>query len=319
VEIAARSAPAVAGYRHDALFHADERELLATAVPFVRAGLRAGDAVVLMCDEATACALADAVGGDKRLAHLPRAEAYRRTPAVIGGYRDLVQRAMAEGAGRMRLIGDVDLGIPADEAEWGRYEAVCNAALAALPLWSLCLYDTARLPAGVLAAGRSTHPHLVDSGGRAPNPDFVTPVDYLRRSAAMDAEPVEAGPADLHRERLVRHDLEVVRRAVHGLLSASAATPATVDGFVVAVSEIMSNALQHGRPPVTVDVWSTPDRSVCVVSDAGDGFDDPLAGYLTPDPPGADGLGLHAARHLCDRVSFERSGDRFEVRLAVGH
>lgn len=147
--------PATSRYRHDALFHATDDDLVASAVPFLRAGLDAGDVVVLMCDARTTDTLASAVGDGAAIGHLPRADSYRRTAAVIAGYRRVVDRAVAGGASRVRLVGDVDLGVPPDEEEWGRYEAVCNAALAALPVWSLCLYDTGRLTADVVAAGRS--------------------------------------------------------------------------------------------------------------------------------------------------------------------
>jgi anti-sigma regulatory factor (Ser/Thr protein kinase) len=306
-------------YRHDVLFHATEDDLLAAAVPFLRAGLDAGDAVVLMCDGPVVEVLTGAAGGDDGIGYLPRAASYRRTPAVIAECQELITRAMADGATQVRLVGDVDLGVPADVAEWGRYEAVCNAALAALPVWSLCLYDTARLPAGVVSAGRATHPHLVDGGGRAANPDYLEPVEYLRRSASVGAEAIEAGPADVHRGRFQRAELDRVRRDVHRTMADRGVPTATIESFVVAMNEVVSNALQHGRPPVSLDVWSTPDRSVCVVSDSGPGFDDPLAGYVAPSLRGAGGLGLYLTRHLCDRVSFERGAGRFTVRVAVGH
>jgi anti-sigma regulatory factor (Ser/Thr protein kinase) len=310
--------PSALRYRHDALFHATDDDLVASAVPFLRAGLDAGDAVVLMCDAPTTDKLTSAVGDSAAIGHLPRADSYRRTTAVIAGFCRVVDRAVADGASRVRLVGDVDLGVPADEEEWGRYEAVCNAALAALPVWSLCLYDTARLPASVVTAGRSTHPYLLNGTQRTHNAGFVEPVEYLRRSAPTGVDPVEADAADVNYPDLGRDDLGRLRGEVQRVMADRGASATTIDGFTVAINEVVANALQHGLQPVSVGVWSTPKRTMCVVSDSGPGFDNPLAGYVTPASGTPGSRGLYLARHLCDRVSFEHAG-RFTVRVAVSH
>jgi len=311
--------PATSRYRHDALFHATDDDLVASAVPFLRAGLDAGDVVVLMCDARTTDTLASAVGDGAAIGHLPRADSYRRTAAVIAGYRRVVDRAVAGGASRVRLVGDVDLGVPPDEEEWGRYEAVCNAALAALPVWSLCLYDTGRLTADVVAAGRSTHPYLLDGTQSTRNAGFVEPVEYLRRAAPTGADPMEADPADVYYPSLVRNDVSWLRFEVQWVMGDRGVPTATIDGFTVAINEVVTNALLHGQQPVTVGVWSTVDRTTCVVNDYGPGFDDPLAGYIAPDTARPGSRGLYLTRHLCDRLSFEQTAGRFTVRMAVSH
>ena len=310
---------AVPRYRHDALFHATDDDLLAAAVPFLKDGLDAGDTVVLTCDDPITDLLTTAVGDDPRFAYLPRADSYRRCVTAVAAYRAVVDRAVAEGAAQVRLVGDVDLGVPPDEQEWGRYEAVCNAALVALPVWSLCLYDTARLPASVTSTGRLTHPQLLDRHGRTPNPDYLEPAECLRRSHHNRAEPLEAQPAGVHRDNVQRDALDGLRNDVHRTMASSGASDDTIGGFVVALNEVVANALQHGRPPVAVDFWSGPDRSACLVADSGPGFDDPLTGYLLPARGTAGSRGLYLARQLCDRLSVGHEAGRFTVRMAVGH
>lgn len=34
-----------------------------------------------------------------------------------------------------------------------------------------------------------------------------------------------------------------------------------IDDFVYAISETVSNAVQHGRPPVRLRLWAGPDRN----------------------------------------------------------
>ena len=67
-----------------------------------------------------------------------------------------------------------------DWLEWQRYEAVTNAALAPLPLWSLCIYDTDLLAPQVLRSGRCNHSPVIGPLGRVPNPSFTDPADVLR-------------------------------------------------------------------------------------------------------------------------------------------
>ena len=91
--------------------------------------------------------------------------------------------------------------------------------------------------------------------------------------------------------------------------------------FAAAVAEVLLNALRHGRPPVAVRLWVTPTRLECTVTDRGDGFDDPLAGYILPGngfPPA--GAGLWLVRQACDTLEAFRTGTGtgFAVRLATG-
>jgi anti-sigma regulatory factor (Ser/Thr protein kinase) len=94
----------------------------------------------------------------------------------------------------------------------------------------------------------------------------------------------------------------------------------TVDDFVFALSEVATNALTHGRPSVRVRLWATPERLVATVSDRGPGIADPFAGYPPPrDRPGTGGVGLWAARQMCDELTFAHvPGEGFTVWLAMG-
>ena len=136
------------GYIHDALLYDSVDELTGTAVPFLLEGLAAGEAAVIAAGARTAGVLAEAVDGDPRVHVLERSDVYRtRTPAAITAFRRLAERCVAEGIGRIRVVGEVDFGpTERDWLEWQRYEAVINVALADWPLWGLCVFDTQRLP-----------------------------------------------------------------------------------------------------------------------------------------------------------------------------
>jgi anti-sigma regulatory factor (Ser/Thr protein kinase) len=79
---------------------------------------------------------------------------------------------------------------------------------------------------------------------------------------------------------------------------------------------VVSNAHEHGRAPVTLRLWAADAAVVCTVTDRGPGIDDPLVGYARPRDP-SEGLGLWAARQLCDVLDYERGAEGFAVRIAA--
>lgn len=47
---------------------------------------------------------------------------------------------------------------------------------------------------------------------------------------------------------------------------------ATVDDAAVMVSELVTNAVVHGRPEITLELWLTADRLTVAVGDLGEGM-----------------------------------------------
>jgi anti-sigma regulatory factor (Ser/Thr protein kinase) len=92
-----------------------------------------------------------------------------------------------------------------------------------------------------------------------------------------------------------------------------------VEDFLLAVDETASNAIRHGAPPVGLRLWTSADRLVCTVTDAGPGPDDPFAGYgpAHGDDLSRGGMGVWLARQLCDHVDISSGPDGVTVRLAT--
>jgi anti-sigma regulatory factor (Ser/Thr protein kinase) len=221
----------------------------------------------------------------------------------------------------VRLVGEVAFGDSQDRWEdWRQFEAVCNEALADLPLWSVCVYDTGRLPRHALDTAALTHPMLRPlEGPSAANRRY-------REPRALLAVPTAApGPDGGPRHVVTRGDelaglrQWVDRQLAEPLRSGGAAARARRGDFIVAVNEVATNGIRHGAPPVAVDVDVAPDRITCTVSDQGAGLPDALIGYTSPDlaEPGTGGRGLWLARHLCDRVTMLRSPGWFSVQLQL--
>jgi len=94
---------------------------------------------------------------------------------------------------------------------------------------------------------------------------------------------------------------------------------AILPDLVIGVSEAVSNAWRHGRPPVMVRIWTASGRMLVRVHDTGPGPGSPLAG-LAPAwaGPGLHGAGLWLIRMLGLDATLIRSRDGFTVRLAAG-
>jgi anti-sigma regulatory factor (Ser/Thr protein kinase) len=305
-------------YHHDALLYDDTEQLVAASVPFLLEGLDAGDAAVVATSAATAAILRDAVNGDPRVHVLERGDVYRaRTPTAITTFRRLAEERSGGEQRRVRVVGEVDFGeTERDWLEWQRYESVINSALADWPLWGLCVFDTQRLPESVLTSARQTHTAVVTPEGRFPNPDFVDPADYLR-SLPIPVEPLESAPPRLWARNVV--DFVGLRHAVAAELSTVAAPSDTIEDYLLSVDEMTSNAVRHGKPPVSLRLWVGEDRIVCSIDDHGPGFDDPFAGYgpAHGEDLSRGGMGLWLARQLCDHVDISGDDDGAHVRLTI--
>jgi anti-sigma regulatory factor (Ser/Thr protein kinase) len=304
------------GFRHDALIYDSAEELAAVAAPFLLEGLAAGDGAVIATGPEATAVLREAVGDHPLVLVLEQHSLYRsRTPTAVTTFRGLGEQA-APGR-RVRVIGEVDFGASAaDWHEWQRYEAVINDAFAPFPLWGLCVFDAQRLPEPLLASARHTHPQLRTRTGRSANPEYVDPAGYLAGLPVPD-EPLERTTPALAADDVA--DFIGLRHAVRKRLAAVDGPEDLVEDFLLAVDEMSSNAVRHGRPPVGLRLWTEPGTLVCTISDAGPGPDDPFAGYgpAHGEDLSAGGMGLWLARQLCDHVAIRRSPQGVSVRLST--
>lgn len=312
------SAATAPGYRHHALLYDSPAELVDAAVPFLAEGLAVGELAVLSCRAEHNERLAAALGHDDRIVSLAHEDIYLRIASALATYRRTVQEQVAAGVPRVRLVGEVRFDdSPESWAKWTDYEAICNVALGPLPLSSVCAYDTRTLPAPMRRGVEQTHPALLTADGRMPNDRYAPPDTVLRRTARDTVEPSPGTPPLLHMAALTDlGQLARVRAQLRVALAANGRYEPLRADFFAAATEVITNALQHGRPPVDVRLWTTPTRLVCAVTDRGEGFDDPLAGYV----PYGDDLahaGLWLARQACDVLDFSATSEGFTARLTT--
>ncbi len=305
------------GLIHELLLYGSDDELLDTAVPYLRAGFELGEPGLVSCSPFTSTLMRTALAGDSRIGYLNRREIYATPSGAITSYQQIMDDYVGEGAERIRVIAEVAFGpVRARWAEWGRYEAVVNHAMQHYPVSGICAYDTRCTPPQMLASGAATHPYLAHGSSHTRNPYYVEPAVYLRRTATTGDELLESTQPVLEIHDLV--DLDALRRRLELALYRPIHAPEAAADFVLAIHEVATNATRHGRPPVNLRLWVTPTRLLCTITDQGQGFDDPLAGYTWPgtsEDAATHGMGLWLARRLCDRVDAFHGLRGFTVRL----
>jgi MEDS: MEthanogen/methylotroph, DcmR Sensory domain len=297
-------------YRHEAFLYRGEDEFLAGTVPFVDAGVAAGQPVMVAVRGSTLAALRSALGAAADEVLLVDMTELGHNPArIIPGWR----RFLAERCVDDRPVRGVGEPIwagrrPTEVAEAQLHEALLNVAVDPdTPFWLRCPYDVAALTEAELAEAARSHPILVESGA-------------LRGSRSY------AGMQYV--EDLFAHDLPEPDRPTDGLALPAApsevaalvsrhAQAAGLDaersrGLSLAMREITAAAV----PGCTLRVWAEPGALVCEVRGP-DPVDDPLAGRVEPVDGEPDPSGLWLANQMCDLVQVRSTPDGSTVRIVT--
>ncbi len=305
------------GHYHEAGFYGSDAEFAALIVPFAEEGIAAGEPVIIGYDDRKSGLLRSWLTDPSAVDFIDDKSLYATPGRAIATYRRLFELHVAMGAGQIRIAGDVPHPGNGGRFEgWDRYESAVNTVWQDFPVWGRCLYDTTITPAPVLDIVERTHPRIVSPSGERRASDRYqgasafeglpyTP-DPLEDSTPL-AELVNRPAAD------ARHALTQIGR---GRIPAT-----TLDDLLIGVSEAVTNAQRHGRPPATVRIWATPGHIVVTVHDTGRGPADHLAG-LVPAPSNISdhrlGLGLWAMHQLDIGVALRHTDDGFTVRLRSG-
>lgn len=290
-------------YSHDVLIHDTDHELVAGTVAFVEQGLRAGATVLVHGSEERVALLRPILGRDPRLTYGFDRDLYRQPMRTLFNYEREVAARVATG--EFWVTGTVPFHThpgtdPATDAAWRRYESLVNEVLADYPFHALCTYDTRALPASTIAAARVTHPWISDGTNRAESPSYLVPAAFVVDPRAAALRPPDAPPdatTNVYRPRDLHGARDRIARTAD---AAPGISRARVDEFILAVNEVLTNGLQHGRPPIALSMWIEPHALTCLVVDQGPGIANPVVGYRGSARP----TGLHIARRCCDELTI---------------
>jgi serine/threonine-protein kinase RsbW len=108
-----------------------------------------------------------------------------------------------------------------------------------------------------------------------------------------------------------------LRHAVASCAGRSGLAGDRLDDFVVAVNELLTNAVRHGGGTGRLTLWRDAASVVCEVSDSGVGL--PAATAEGPHRPASDepgGWGLWLASELTDTYDIDTGPDGTRVRIS---
>jgi serine/threonine-protein kinase RsbW len=108
------------------------------------------------------------------------------------------------------------------------------------------------------------------------------------------------------------------RRDISGCATSAGLVGIRLEQFVLAINEIMTNAVRHGGGHGQVRLWRTAAELRCEIRDAGNGANPyQFNGYELPPSSAIGGRGLWLARTLCDTFAIDSDDTGTRVRLAM--
>jgi hypothetical protein len=163
-------------------------------LPYLRAGLRAGDKCLCIIDSSPLGELLASIGDEQEVQGYVASqqlemhtanEAYLRTPpftteAMLEYWESTVGAAVKSGPyGFARVTGEMpwEMRTLPGRTEFFRYEGALNRFAPRYPQVILCLYDLQRFGGGFLVDLLRTHPKLLMGGLVLENPHYRAPDD----------------------------------------------------------------------------------------------------------------------------------------------
>jgi anti-sigma regulatory factor (Ser/Thr protein kinase) len=301
------------GFRHQALLYGGPEEFREGTLPFIHDGLSAGEAVLVVVDEAKIEMLRSELDGDAdRVVFADMAQVGRNPARIIPLWRAFVSQHARNGG--VRGIGEPAwVGRSPDElAECRIHEALLNVAFAdAADFTLLCPYDAQRLEPEVVDGALCTHAYVCDRG------DLRRSASYSEPRASrypFDSPPPEPNFPPLEELLFSAEGIGLVRRSVTEHATASGLSCSRVAALVQCVHELAVNSVQHGGGSGVLRVWRDFGALVCEVRDAGR-IEQPLVGREVPPVRGERGRGLWLVQQLADLAQVRSGTSGTVVRL----
>ena len=282
---------------HHGLLHPPSANVADIVTPLIAERLAGHERVLAVLPPAVAAQLHHRLPTTVGLHTTDVGELYRHPGRVLGHYLGWIADTSPSPDGTATIIAaaQLDTDNPHRAALWMHVDALITQALADCDLTLICAYPHDPATA---AAIRHAHPSLLN-GAATPNPDHLPADQFLAHHPLPP--PSELGqPHDIH---ILDHPAQLteLRQRVSAHAARAGLPSCRGEDFVLAVSEVASNAVEHGAPPAAVCLWTTSTSVICQVSDNGH-FTQPLAGLLPPHASQNRARGLWIAHQLCDEL-----------------
>lgn len=319
--------------RHSLLPYRSTAEFLDGAVPFLRDGVRAEEAVLVITDASGSRRIQEGLGADAPRVEYADARTWyshpvRTTDACLSFIRE------RNRTGRpVRILGEPTWQgcPPMERIEWERVEALTNIICAETDARVVCAYDQRRAGPEILQNAMLTHPEIITTAGRRASPGYVDPWDF---TAACDEPPLPPRPESAICVPVPNTDLHVLRAFVAEEARLHGLPDDAIYRLVSAITEVATNAVRHGAPPILLRLWVEPGPEhgteegaaeegaaegqgllVCEVTDTGVWRPPEGLGFFPPQPPARRDFGLWAVRLLCSAVQVRAGLSGTTVRL----
>ncbi|GAA3207961.1 MEDS domain-containing protein [Actinocorallia longicatena] len=311
-------APATGPFSHVLSAYRTEAEFLALAGRFVADGRRAGETVAVAATPGRLAALTAGLGAAEAAMVITIDLQTVSNPGSLLPTQILpLLAAETRGSGasppRLRILHDASWTGQRAEA-CGRFEALANLALGALPMSLVCLYAEGSDDTTQEHAVR-THPVVLDSGRHCANLDYDAAWISTARARPLSPPPA----ADL----VLRMDFDQATQHLTRALTLKAAADwglpveRALDAELI-VNELTANSLEHGGGHGLLQLWRDDrDRMmVCQVSDHGH-LTDHLAGQLSVGLSTDGGRGLFLIHTLADVVLIHTAPGDTVIRACL--
>ena len=294
-----------AGYEHVALVHDGPDDLARRLAGPLRVALERGEAVYACLSPPAWERLAQRIGPAAAAATVaPQGDRYANPGTAMTLLHRAVDDAAAAGSSTLWSVGTLPLEGTVHDERWWRYEGAVDAVVGDRPLRAICTYDRATTPD--LDAAHRTHAWIDTPDGRRPSATF-------RPGSHRAGGAPPAGPPTLE---VAVGRVSSVRRAIAARLGRRLER-GRLDDLLLMVSEMVTNGLHHGRPPVVVRLWDRPDEVAVEVSDGGEGVPDVYADLRPPRGGHQGGFGLWLVGQLAHRMTIGRAAGRTVVTAVL--
>jgi anti-sigma regulatory factor (Ser/Thr protein kinase) len=301
-------------FDHPALLYRDSAEYLAGTLPFIEAGLAAGEPVLVAVPRGNLALIEDGLGEQAAMVTLrDMGQAGRNPGRILPGV--LLAFAAAHSGRPVRVIGEpIWAGRSALEyPACVQHEALINTAFADRDGAILCPYDVARLAPDVVDDAYRTHPVVETATGRADSAHYGDPVVF----AARFNQPLSDPPPGAVTMVVDGGSLAAVRQLVGARGAAAGLDSLRIADFTVAVNELATNSVKHGGGAGTLAVWLEGGALVAQVRDSGH-IANPMSGRVPPPLDSANGgRGLVLVNQLCDLVRVHTTPDGTTIRVLL--
>ena len=300
-------------YRHEALLYDGTDGFLAALVPFLAEGVTAGQPTMVATSADRCDLLARELGADAdRVDFVDMAELGGNPARIIPAWERFIT-AHADSGQPVRGVGEpVWPGRRQVELEECHlHEGLLNLAIAPdTPMWLICPYDTAALPAEVLTEVERTHPMVLASqsyrGSTAYGGAYHVGSIFGRR---LPDPPESAACRAFDRDALA---------SLPGLVTECATAhrvpPGKRVGLAEAVFDLAKDCVECGDGSGTLTMWCTDHAFCCQLDDRGVVLD-PMTGRRVAASGSVNRGGLWTANERCDLVQLRSSGAGTSVRL----